>query len=215
MDRHTFIIENTRESTPYLCPEIRLRLVTESCPLWRAREKDLAAYDLADPYWAFCWAGGQALARYLLDHPQLVAGKRVLDFGAGGGVVAIAAALSGAQEVVAVDIDPLTNEVIQINAQLNGVAITTTNDDLVGATVRGFEVVLAGDVCYDPKFAGKVIAWLRQIASGGIQVLIGDPGRGYLPDRGLVAVATYRTPADTELTGKFLRNANVFELIAD
>jgi predicted nicotinamide N-methyase len=215
MDHYNFIIENTCESTPYLCPEIRLRLVTESCSLWRARENDLAAFNIGDPYWAFCWAGGQALARYLLDHPQVVTGKRVLDFGAGGGVVAIAAALSGAREVLAADIDPLTKEVLSINAQLNGVAINTTCNDIVGTPVRGFEVVLAGDVCYDPKFAEKVIGWLRQTASGGTQILIGDPGRGYLPDRGLLAVATYRAPADTELTGKFLRNVNVFELLPD
>ena len=215
MNHYQFIIENTCESTPYLCPEIRLRLVTESCPLWRARENDLAALNIGDPYWAFCWAGGQALARYLLDNPHLVAGKQVLDFGAGGGIVAIAAALSGAREVLAADIDPLIKEVIPINAKLNGVDIQTTCDDLVGSPIRGFEVILAGDVCYDPEFARRVIAWLRQIALGGIPVLIGDPGRGYLPDRGMLAVATYQTPADTELTGKFLRNTNVFELLPD
>jgi predicted nicotinamide N-methyase len=212
MDNEKLIFENTCESTPYLCPEIRLRLVTETCPLWRAREHDLTALGISDPFWAFCWAGGQALARFLLDHPEVVAGKRVLDFGAGGAVEGIAAALAGAREVLAADIDPLTKDVIALNAKLNGVNINSTCDDLVGTPVRGFDVVLAGDVCYDPKFAEKVIVWLRRIASAGIQVFIGDPGRGYLPDNGLVTVATYRAPADVDLSGKFLRDTRVFKL---
>jgi predicted nicotinamide N-methyase len=155
MDPEELVLQHTVVATPPLCPELRLHLVTETCPLWRATEADLARLGLSEPYWAFCWPGGQALARHLLDHPALVAGARVLDFGAGSGVEAIAALRAGAAHALAADIDPLAGVACRLNARLNDVALEVTDEDLVGSD-RGWDVVLVGDMFYERRLAERV-----------------------------------------------------------
>jgi len=204
---------HTVVSAAWLCPEIPLHLVTEACALWRAGEAELAALGLVDPYWAFAWAGGQVLARYLLDHPEEVGGRRVLSFGAGGGLEAIAAMRSGAAEVVALEIDPLAIEAIRLNAALSQVQVEpllldVLADDQLGA----FDLVLAGDVLYDGELAVRANAWLRRRAEAGARVLIGDPGRGHVPP-GLEVLASYEAPADVDTRGEILRTAKVYRLL--
>jgi predicted nicotinamide N-methyase len=205
--RHTLV-------TPArLCPEIRLHLVTAECPLFRAGEEEAAQAGLVEPYWAFSWAGGQALARWVLDSPETVCGKRVLDFGAGGAVEGIAAALRGAR-VLAADIDPLAARAAALNAALNGVSLDVTTTDLVGHVDRSWEVVLAGDVFYGTEMALPIRDWLTAVARGGARVFIGDPDRGFLSTAGLVPLARYDAPADNDADGSFLRPTTVYELVA-
>jgi predicted nicotinamide N-methyase len=209
---HEFILQHTRECSPPLCPEIRLRLITPECPLWRAGERELSALKLPDPYWGFCWAGGQALSRYLLDHPEELRGRRVLDFGAGCGIGAIAAALSGAARVLGADTDRTAVVALQINAELNGVQVETTTQDLIGDPLAGWEVILAGDMFYDPAFSARLLAWLRDLAARGALVLIGDPGRGNLDGPALTPIARCLAPADVDPGGTRLRETAVYSL---
>ena len=161
------------------------------------------------PYWAFAWAGGQAIARYVLDNPEIVAGRAVLDFASGSGLGAIAAAMSGARTVVAADIDPYASAAIGINAALNGVEVAITSGDLIGS--RGpWEVVLAGDICYERPLADRVTAWLRNLAAEGADVLLGDPGRTYLPKEGLDWIVRYAVKTTRELEDTDVRNAVVW-----
>src|SRR6266571_4981829 len=185
MDPALFIRHNTAIVAPPLVPEIRLHLATEVTPIWQATEDSLAQGALPPPYWAFAWAGGQALARYLLDHREAVAGRCVLDFGSGSGVVAIAAAKAGAAVVFAAEIDHFAAAAIAANAALNDVSVTMTTADQLGRTDPLWEVVTAGDVCYEREMADRVTAWLRLLAGRGCVALLGDPGRAYLPTEGL------------------------------
>ena len=212
MSRRNFIIANTRVASPLLCPEVSLRLITPECPLWKATEKDLKAMQLTDPYWGFCRAGGQALARYVLDHPETVRAKRVLDFGAGCGVEAFAAAKAGASSVLASDTDEVAVEAVAMNAELNGVRIEKTARDLIGDPLKGIDVVLAGDMFYDPAFSCLVLDWLALLATSGITVLLGDPGRGNLAGVSLNVVGTYMAPADVDVDGRHLRETKVCAL---
>jgi predicted nicotinamide N-methyase len=213
MERRAFILENTRIASPMLCPEIQLHLITEACPLWRATERDLAEIAIGDPYWGFCWAGGQALARYILDNPERVTGKRVFDFGAGCGVEAVAAMHCGASRVLASDIDPFATEAMQLNALLNRVTVETTTMDLIGETLPDFDVALAGDMFYDPDFSRRSLAWLTSLASRGLDVFLADPGRGNLCGKAaLKALASYQAPADVDLEGKYLQQATVYTI---
>jgi len=202
---------HTRVVPSRLCPEIRLHLITADCDLWRATEEQAAAAGLVDPYWAFCWAGGQALARYVLDHPEVVSGKSVLDFGAGGAVEGIAAALCGGRTLCA-DIDPLAVFAAERNAALNRVDFATTTDDLVGQNSLEHEVVLVGDVFYGTDMAGPVIRWLRALAARGATVLIGDPDRGFLDTSGLEPLARYDAPADNDSDGSFMKPTTVYRV---
>lgn len=199
-DAARFIRANTAVSAPPLVPEIRLHLATEITPLWQATEATLRRDQLPPPYWAFAWAGGQALARHILDHPELVRGKTVLDFGAGSGLVAIAAARSGAAAVTAAEIDPFATAAIALNAALNDVAITIASADLIGRDSAPWQVLLVGDMCYERPLAERLTGWLRGMANDGTLVLLGDPGRAYLPKQGLTALAHYtvQTPLDLE-----------------
>ena len=172
-----FIRANAELTTPPLVPELRLHLATEIVPLWRKTEEELGAMGVPPPYWAFAWAGGQALARYVLDNPARVTGKRVLDFGAGSGIVALAAAKAGAAHVLAADIDKYAIAAIMANAQANGVAVATTSDDIIGSTEK-FDVILVGDMCYERPLAERLMAWL---ATSRAEILLGDPGRSYFP----------------------------------
>jgi predicted nicotinamide N-methyase len=207
------ILKHTVIAPARLCPEIRLHLVTAACPLWRATEDEATAAGLVEPYWAFSWAGGQALARYVLDHPSVVAGKTVLDFGAGGAVGGIAAAMSGAH-VTAADIDPMAIAAASLNAELASVTLETTTENLIGETERPWDVVLAGDVFYGTEMARPTLAWLTQLAARGSVVLIGDPDRGFLNPSGLERVARYDAPADNDADGSFLKPTTIYRVRA-
>jgi predicted nicotinamide N-methyase len=204
-----FIHANTAIEVPPLIPEIRLHLASEIVPIWRATEEDLAALGLPPPYWAFAWAGGQALARYVLDNPEIVAGQTVLDFASGSGLAAIAAALAGAATVTAADIDPYASAAIGLNAALNGVSVEVTSGDIIGST-GPWDVVLAGDICYERPLADRVTAWLRGLSEAGVTVLLGDPGRTYLPKEGLEWLVRYAVKTTRELEDTDVRNAVVW-----
>jgi len=206
-DRYAdFIRANTAVETPPLIPEIRLNLASEIVPIWQATEEELAAMGLPPPYWAFAWAGGQALARHILDTPEIVAGKCVLDFASGSGLVAIAAMKAGAARAIAADIDPYADAAARLNAALNGVAVETSSHDLIGSE-GPWDVVLAGDICYEQPLAARVTDWLRGLSRAGVTVLMGDPGRTYLPKDGLDWVVRYAVKSTRELADTDVRNA--------
>jgi predicted nicotinamide N-methyase len=213
LDPADFIRRNTAITAPPLVPEIRLHLATEITPIWQATEESLARSALPPPFWAFAWAGGQALARYLLDHPDQVAGRTVLDFGAGSGLVAIAAAKAGAAFVLAAEIDHFAAAAIAANSALNGVAVTVTTADLIDGADPHWGIITAGDVCYEQPMAGRVTAWLRALARSGSLVLLGDPGRAYLPAEGLRERARYLVPTSRELEDRETREAVVWEVL--
>jgi predicted nicotinamide N-methyase len=215
VDPAVFIRRNTTIAAPPLVSEIRLHLATEITPIWQATEESLARSAVPPPFWAFAWAGGQALARYLLDHPGEVAGRFVLDFAAGSGLVAVAAAKAGAAGVLASDIDPFAAAAIAANAALNGVDIAVTTADLIGTADRRWQIVTAGDVCYEQLMADHVTAWLRSLARSGCVVLLGDPGRAYFPAHGLRERARYVVPTSRELEDRESRDGIVWEVIAD
>jgi len=198
---------------PPLVPEIRLHLATEITPIWQATEESLARGAVPPPFWAFAWAGGQALARYLLDHPKQVAGRCVLDFGSGSGLVAIAAAKAGAAQVLAAEIDHFAAAAIAANAALNEVAISVITADVIDATDAHWEVVTAGDVCYEQPMADRVTAWLRLLARHGNLVLLGDPGRAYLPADRLRERARYPVPTSRDLEDREIREGVVWEVL--
>jgi predicted nicotinamide N-methyase len=207
--RRDFILANTRLTAPPLTQEIRLWLADEAVPLWQKTEEELGAMGLPPPFWAFAWAGGQALARYLLDNPALIAGRRALDFASGSGLVAIAAALSGAAAVEASDIDAFAVAAIEVNAAENGVTIAPRLENLIGAD-EGWEIVLAGDVAYEKDLADSATEWLIKLARRGATVLIGDPRRAYLPLARLDCVAEYSVPVTRELEDSEIKGTGVF-----
>ena len=213
MDPAVFVRRNTAITAPPLVPEIRLYLATEVTPIWLATEETLARSRLPPPFWAFAWAGGQALARYLLDHPVKVAGRSVLDFGAGSGLVAIAAAKAGAASVVAAEIDQFAGAAISENATLNDVEIAVQTADLLGTANSRWDVVTAGDVCYERRMAERAMTWLRMLAARGTLVLLGDPGRAYLPAEGLIERARYLVPTSRELEDRETRETIVWEVL--
>jgi len=206
-----FIRANTAIGTPPLVPEIKLHLASEVTPLWHATEATLEKSQLPPPYWAFAWPGGQALARHLLDHPALVAGKAVLDIGAGSGVVAIAARRAGAVRVTAAEIDAFAIAAIGLNAALNEVAIETESRDLIG-DMSDWDTILVGDMCYERPLAERLTAWLRTLAAQGATVLMGDPGRTYLPKDGLTEIARYSVPTSLDLEDRTVRETLIWQL---
>ncbi|MFC6446818.1 class I SAM-dependent methyltransferase [Shinella zoogloeoides] len=208
-DPEVFIRENTDVLSPPHVPEVRLRLATEAHDLWLKTEEELEAIGLPPPFWAFAWAGGQGLARHVLDHPQLVAGKTVLDFASGSGLVGIAARMAGASAVLAADIDPWSGTAIRLNAALNGVALDCSAEDLVGRDA-GWDVVLAGDVFYDRDFADVLIPWFSALAARGATVLVGDPGRAYCPRDRMEALATYQVPVTRALEDSEVKKTTVW-----
>jgi predicted nicotinamide N-methyase len=215
VDPATFIARNTAVAAPPLVPEIRLHLATEVAPIWQASEETLARGAVPPPFWAFAWVGGQALARYVLDHPEVVGGRRVLDFGAGSGLVAIAAALAGAAAVTATDIDPFAAAAIAANAALNRVAVAVTSADLTEGETVDWPVVTAGDVCYEQPMAARATAWLRRQAGQGSLALLGDPGRAYVPATGLVEQARYAVPTSRELEDRDVRDGIVWRVLSE
>jgi predicted nicotinamide N-methyase len=180
-----------------LVPEFRLHLADKLVPLWQATEWQTAGPQ-APPFWAFAWPGSQALARYILDTPSTVRARRVLDFGSGSGLAAIAAARAGASEVVACDIDPRAAVVQTLNARLNSVTFQTRTSDPVGTDVTA-DVLLVGDVCYERDPSERIIPWLRDLAASGVDVLIADPGRAYAPSDRLDLLAVYDVATLREL----------------
>ncbi len=214
-DLESFIAAQTAVATAPLVPEIRLHLATEVTPLWQATEVSLARDNLAPPYWAFAWPGGQALARHMLDHPESVRGRRVLDFAAGCGIGAIAAAKASATTVAAAEIDPMALAAMTLNARLNGVALTLLDHDLTGTVddaARAWDVVLAGDVFYERPMAERVEPWLRGLARRGVRVLIADPGRAYIPKSGLAEIGRYTVPTSRDLEDRESRDTVVYAL---
>lgn len=213
-DAVAFISAQTTVTSPPLVPEIRLHLATEITPIWQATEATLSAVNLPPPYWAFAWPGGQAIARHLLDHPTLVRGRAVLDFAAGSGLVAIAAAKAGAARAVANDIDAVAAEAVRLNAGLNGVTVETDARDLLDGDATGFDLVLCGDVCYERPMAERVTRWAKRLAARGVEVLLADPGRAYLPRQGLVELARYEVRTSLELEDRELRETVIYRLEA-
>jgi predicted nicotinamide N-methyase len=204
-----FIRANTRLLVPPLVPELRLWLADEAVPLWKKTEEELGEMGVAPPFWAFAWAGGQALARYVLDNPTLVRGRRVLDFASGSGLVALAAALAGAASVEASDIDAFAVAAVATNAAENRVAVTVRQEDLIGAD-EGWDVVLAGDVAYEKNMAEAVTDWLAGLVRRGATVLVGDPRRAYLALDRLASVIEYRVPVTRELEDSEIKRTGVF-----
>lgn len=211
LDRLGFIRAHTRLLPVPHAPEISLHVAEEATELWQKTEEELATIGLPPPFWAFAWAGGQALARYVLDHPEVVQGRRVLDFASGSGLVAIAAMKAGAASVIAADIDAFAVVAIGLNAAANGVSIEARLDDLIGLD-QGWDVILAGDICYERELAARVIDWLSGLSRRGATVLIGDPGRSYLPKDRLAEVATYQVPVTRALEDAEIKKSSVWVL---
>lgn len=204
-----FIRANTALTAPPHVPEIALHLADEAHGLWLKTEDELAEIGLPPPFWAFAWAGGQGLARYLLDQPDSMRDRSVLDFASGSGLVAIAAATAGAASVAAADIDPFSEGAIAMNAAANGVALDYTSADLIG-TDHGWDIVLAGDVFYDQVLATHLTPWFDALARRGATVLIGDPGRSYLPTQRLEALATYQIAVTRALEDAEVKRTTVW-----
>jgi predicted nicotinamide N-methyase len=211
-DPTAFIRANTRLQTVPHAPEIQLWLADEVTPIWRLTEEELGELGLPPPFWAFAWAGGQALARWLLDHPHEVAGKRVLDFAAGSGLVGIAAMKAGAADGLCADIDPFCEAAVSLNAGANGVAVRCTAADLLDAPPPDIDVICAGDVCYEQPMASRVLDWLATARANGTRVLIGDPHRTYFPRDGLQFLAEYRVPTTRELEDFEIKRTSVWAL---
>ncbi|BCH22332.1 class I SAM-dependent methyltransferase [Mesorhizobium sp. L-8-3] len=207
-----FILENTALSAPPHVPETRLHLADEAHELWLKTEEELAEIGLPPPFWAFAWAGGQGLARYVVDNAGMVRGRDVLDFATGSGLVGIAAAMAGAAGVLCADIDPFCAEAVRLNAAANGVAVAFTAEDLVGRDF-GWDVVLAGDVFYDQAFAGRLVPWFEALGRRGATVLVGDPGRSYLPGERLEKLAVYQVPVTRALEDAEVKKTTVWRFV--
>lgn len=210
-DIPTFIRENTRVLAPSHVPELKLHLADDAVALWEMTEEQLGELGLPPPFWAFAWAGGQALARYVLDQPEIVRGKRVLDVASGSGLVAIAAMRAGAMSALAVDIDAFAAHAAVLNAALNAVRVDTSDADPVGKPTDA-DVILVGDLFYDRDLAPRVLAWLIEQQSAGKAVLIGDPGRTYLPRDKLEQIAAYDIPVTRALEDAEVKRAAVWKL---
>ncbi|MBI2260265.1 MAG: methyltransferase [Caulobacterales bacterium] len=213
-DPAAFILANTRLQPVPHAPEISLWLADEVTPIWRLTEEELGEMGLPPPFWAFAWAGGQSLARWLLDHPDEVAGKRVLDFAAGSGLVGIGAMKAGATSVLCADIDPFCAAAVALNAGANRVSSGFTEADLLDAPPPDVDVICAGDVFYERPMAERVLAWLSTAADRGVRVLVGDPLRTYFPKDGFDLLAEYEVPTTRELEDSAVKRTRVWTLPA-
>lgn len=209
-DPAAFILQNTRLQTVPHAPEVSLWLADEITPLWRLTEEELGEIGLPPPFWAFAWAGGQGLARWLLDHPEEVAGKRVLDFAAGSGLVGVAAMKSGAASVLCADIDAFCEAAVTLNARANTVDLAFTDADLLDGPPPDVDVICAGDVFYERPMAERVRAWLTEAANRGVRVLVGDPLRTYFPKDGFDLLAEYEVPTTRELEDSAVKRTRVW-----
>lgn len=209
-DRRNFITRHTTLGHSALVPEIKLHLATEITPLWQASEAFLHENNIAPPFWAFAWPGSEALARYVTEQAQRVAGRRVLDFAAGCGLAAIACAKAGAAEVCAAEIDPLAWAAIRLNAQANDCNFTVLEGDVVGQPCR-WDVILCGDICYESPMTQHILPWLRECARSAA-VIIADPGRSYVPKDGILTLARTEVPTSLELEDSRSRLVTLFQL---
>jgi predicted nicotinamide N-methyase len=212
-----FVLSHAELRSPPLVPEIVLHLAGDVMNLWTATKALEAAHaarldDLPPPYWAFAWPGGQALARYLLDHPSDVAGKTVLDFGSGSGLVAIAAAKAGAARVAAAEIDSLARAAMTLNAAANGASFDIIEADIIGAEPE-WNTALVGDMCYEQPLADRLVAWLHKLSANGACVLIGDPGRAYFPASGVARLSTYAVSTSLDLEDREIRETSIYRLL--
>jgi predicted nicotinamide N-methyase len=212
IDRAVFITANTAIMTPPLVPEVKLHLAYEAVPIWQRTEDELGEMGLPPPFWAFAWAGGQALARYVLDQPGQVRGMSVVDLASGSGLVGIAAKLAGAAHVTAADIDLFSIAAIGLNAKLNGVAAEAVADDLLAASPPLVDVILVGDLFYERELAARCFNWLKQALEQGTHVLIGDPGRSYLPRAALEKSIEYAVPVSRDLEDAEIKQAAVWKI---
>src|SRR6201996_8835293 len=211
--RRDFIVATPRLQRPPHVAEIELHLADEITPIWKLTEEALEEIGLPPPFWAFAWAGGQALARYLMDNREVVAGRRVIDFAAGSGLVGIAAMKAGAADVLCADIDLFCEAAVAENARANGVVCAFTAENLLDAPAPAWaEVILAGDICYEKPLAERVLAWLADTRAAGATVLIGDPGRSYFPRTGLTRLAEYQVPTTRELEDMAVKKTAVWEM---
>ena len=204
-----FIAAHTTLTHAPLVPEIALHLTTEITPIWQASEAWLQKANIEPPFWAFAWPGGQVIARHVLDHPNVVRGRRVLDFAAGCGIAAIACALSGARAEAA-EIDAMAIAAIQLNAATNDAVVTTLAEDVVGQPCR-WDLILCGDVCYEAPMTAHILPWLKRMAAE-TEVWVADPGRAYLPTDGLTPLAEFDVPTSLELEDRTLRRTKLFRL---
>jgi predicted nicotinamide N-methyase len=211
-DPEGFIRANTALQPVPHAPEVSLYVADEITPIWKMTETALGALGISPPFWAFAWAGGQAISRYVLDHPELVRGKSVLDFASGSGLCAIAAMKAGAANVLACDVDPFCRAAIAVNAEANGVAVGCVIGDLLDDPPPPFDVILAGDICYEKTLSERVLAWLQMARDRGATVLIGDPGRTYFPKKGLVQLARYEVQTTRELEDFEIKKTGVWTL---
>lgn len=212
LSARAFVLRETRLRPVTGLEEIRLHLADEVLPLWRAAQVATGDPDAALPYWAFAWAGGLAIGRYLREHPEAVAGRRVFDLASGSGICAIAAMRAGAAGATAVDIDVFSIAAIELNARANGLRIAIGRHDVLDDEVPDTDVVLAGDCWYDEALANRVLPWLDRARERGADVLVGDPGRRYLPTDRLVELATYEVRTTTELEDLALKQGRVYTL---
>lgn len=210
--RQKFIHQYTAIASPSLVPEIKLHLATEVTPLWQANAALLQVDNIDPPYWAFAWPGGQAVGRYILDHPETVRGKSVFDFGSGSGLGAIAAAMAGAASSISNDLDPLAATVMAMNAALNNAAILIDQRDRLNQTLDA-DIILVGDMCYERGSAEMILHWLRRLARDHY-VLLADPGRMYAPTDGLKELKRYDVPTSLELEDRSMRPTTVWRLLA-
>lgn len=206
-----FVRRQTRLLPVAGLPTIRLHQAADVTETWHAAVEFLRDPDIGLPFWAFPWAGGLAVASHLNDHPEAVAGLDVLDIATGSGICAIVAARAGAASVRAVDIDPLAEAAAHLNAQANEVHVTIRRVDLLDSPPPEIDVILAGDICYEETMSNRMLTWLRQAASAGTRVLVGDPGRAYLP-AGLRRVGAYEVSTSRELEATETRMAAVYEI---
>ena len=213
--RRAFVAHHTRLQPVPGIPSIRLHLADDVAPVWQATEAALGVSGAPIPFWAFAWAGGLALARYVLEHPDEVEGRHVLDFATGSGLVGIAAMQAGAVDVIAADIDPFAEVAVALNARANGVRLDYVGRDLLDDDPPDVDVLLAADTWYEGPLAERVMPWLRAAARRGIRVLVGDPGRRYLPAAGLLPIATYEVETTTRLEDHAVLRARVFTVAPD
>lgn len=211
-DPEAFILDNTRLQNVSHTPEISLYLADEITPIWRLTEEELGEMGLPPPFWAFAWAGGQALARWLLDNPEESNGKRVVDLATGSGLVGIAAALTGSKSVLAADIDPFCEAAVRVNAKANKVSLDFTDVNLLDSPPPQVDLICAGDVFYDRGMAAAVLGWLKAARANGTRVLVGDPGRNHFPKSGLTFLAEYTVPTTRELEDNEVKRSRVWAL---
>lgn len=211
-----FIRAQTSLKTASIVPEITLHMAAEVTPLWLLLEDRLKGNsDLPPPYWAFAWPGGQAVARYILDHAEEFRGKRVLDFGAGCGIASIASMKVGAKSALAADIDPFSHEATRMNAALNSVDVGISPLIDANKPYTKADIILAGDVCYQQAMSKMTVNWLRLSLARGARVLIGDPGRAYVPQENMKELARYVVPTSRDLEDRESRTAIVWELLPE